>query len=93
MLRREEVRYSVGIATNGLEWQLIARDIEEGIRTVVVACSLVDPVKMVLEKAHLEVDPAPDWAPDARERVADTLVANFSRGNLLTTAVEGLDST
>jgi hypothetical protein len=91
-LRREEVRYSVGIATDGLEWQLIARDIEEEIQTEVVACSLVDPVKMVLEKAHSEVDPAADWAPDARERVADTLVANFSRENLLTTAAEGLDS-
>lgn len=91
-LRREEVRYSVGVATDGLEWQLIARDIKEEVQTEVVACSLADPVKMVLEKAHTEVDPAVDWAPDARRRVADTLVDNFSRENLLTTAVEELNT-
>jgi len=91
-LRREEVRYSVGVATDGLEWRLIARDIKEGVQTEVGGCSLADPLEMVLEKAHSETDPAEDWMPDARHRVADTLVANFSRENLLRTAVKGLDS-
>jgi hypothetical protein len=91
-LRREEVRYSVGIATDGLEWQLIARDIKEGIQTNVGRCSLADPVTTVLEKAHSETDPAEDWMPDARHRVADTLVTTFSRENLLTAAVEELEA-
>jgi hypothetical protein len=91
-LQREEVRYSVGVATDGLEWQLIARDIEEGVQTNIGVCSLADPVKMALEKAHLEVDPSEDWAPEARRRVADTLVATFSRENIVTAAVEGLGS-
>lgn len=91
-LQREEVRYSVGIATDGLEWRLVARDIKEGVQTEIGERSLADPVEMVLEKAHAETDPAEDWMPEARHRVADTLVANFSRENLLTTAVERLTS-
>lgn len=77
-LRREEVRYSVGVATDGLEWRLIARDIEQDIQCEVGGCSIANPVKMALEKAHSEVDPAEDWVPDARRRVADTLITTFS---------------
>jgi len=91
-LRREEVRYSVGVATDGLEWRLIARDIERGIQTEVEACSIAGPVEMVLEKAHSEVDPEEDWMPNARHRVADTLVAVFSKENIVEAAIEGLRS-
>lgn len=86
-LQREEMRYSVGVATDGLKWQLIARDIERNVQTEVGGCSLANPVQMVLEKAHSEVEPAEDWAPDARRRVADTLVATFSRENITDAAI------
>lgn len=89
-LQREEVRYSVGIATDGLEWRLIARDVERDVQTEIDGCSLADPAEMVLEKAHSEVDPDEDWMPTARDRVADTLVAMFSRENIVAVATEEL---
>ncbi|SEP27926.1 hypothetical protein SAMN05216388_10628 [Halorientalis persicus] len=91
-LRREEVRYSIGIATDGLKWRLFARDIDTGVQLKVADCSISEPVAMVLEKAHSEVDPAEDWTPDARRRIANTLVAAFSRENIVSTAVAGLES-
>lgn len=91
-LRREEVRYSVGVATDGLEWRLIARDIEQDVQTEIEECSIAAPVEMALEKVHSEVDPEKDWIPEARYRVADTLIATFSKENIVKSAVEGLES-
>ncbi|WP_158056538.1 hypothetical protein [Halorussus halophilus] len=91
-LRREEVRYSVGIATDGLEWRLIARDIKQEVQTEVEACSIAGPVELVLEKAHSQVDPEENWTPNARHRVADTLIAAFSQENIAEAAIEGLHS-
>lgn len=91
-LRREEVRYSLGVATDGLEWRLVARDIKKDIQTVIGGCSIANPVKMSLEKAHSQVDPDEDWMPTARHRVADTLVATFSRENIVASAIKELEA-
>lgn len=90
-LRNRDVRYSVGIATDGLEWHLIARDVEEDILTEIGSAYITSPVSVALEKAHSTVDPEEDWMPDARKEVADSLVAMFARENILDVAAEELD--
>jgi len=82
-LQREQIRYSIGIATDGLEWCLIARDLEEDVLTEIDSCSIAEPVSMVLEKAHSEVDPDEEWIPEARRRMANSLISVFSKENIV----------
>ncbi|WP_276259004.1 hypothetical protein [Haloglomus litoreum] len=89
-LRNREVRYSIGIATDGLEWRLIARDAEEDVLTEVGSAFIDSPVGTALTKAHSTVDPEEDWMPDARREVADSLVDMFGRENILHVAAEEL---
>lgn len=46
---------------------------------------------MILEKAHCKVDPDEDWMPAARDWVADTLVATFSRENIVDVVTRELE--
>jgi hypothetical protein len=89
-LRNREVRYSIGIATDGLEWRLIVRDTEKDALTEVGSAYIDSPVSTALTKAHSTVDPEEDWIPDARREVADSLVAMFARENILDVAAEEL---
>lgn len=89
-LKNRQVRYSIGVATDGLEWRLVARDTETDIQTQIGSCFIDSPISTALRKIHSTVDPEEDWMPDARREVADSLVSTFSRENVLNVAMEEL---
>lgn len=82
-LRGREVRYSVGVATDGLAWTLLARDVDRGVQAEIGTEYIDESVATALQKANSTVDPEQDWMPDARGEVAESLVTTFSRENIL----------
>ena len=80
------VQYLLGVATDGLDWTLHAKDLQTGTQTRIVTESIRDVVQTVNTNYTAETVPPERWWSDTRNIVRSNLVNEFSIENIFGTA-------
>jgi hypothetical protein len=90
-LRRRQVDYSVGIATDGLLWVLVAKDAERDLQVNITEWSLEPIVSFALTYANSTETPDAGERPALRRELAESFAANFAVETLPDTVAAELD--